>query len=222
MKVVPTVLLVAIAVLIMCQSNRAGLRGLRESDEYRRSWQPVIGSAQRYMTQVSANRKLISVGDTVYMIGKRNRLIWKWVAPAPFTDAPVADSSGTIHVIGRDLMWIALDGKTGEEKWRREGNGSGFYSQIKRYRSAMYLVITNVQDYREMLRDPSFADRLSLCSGDDLMWESEVPSNSRIVVRGKSVFAVFKRHGRRVTWRVNVPTHLSQPIGKVTGWYPHP
>jgi outer membrane protein assembly factor BamB len=163
------------------------------------------------------------MGDSLYMLNRRNRIVWQWTSGgAPLTDVPVVDSTQTIYVIGYDLVWVAIDAKNGQEKWKREGNGRGLYSQIKLYRKDMYAVVTNMSGYRDSLSDKTIEDSLSLCKGNDVMWQSSIPANSRIIVSGKKVFVVFRQRNRIVKWPLRIPASFRQPIGKASGWYPHP
>src|SRR5260370_8792564 len=179
--------------------------------------------AKLHIAQLSQSRKLASVGDSLYMLNRRNRIVWQWTSGgAPLTDVPVIDSTQTIYVIGFDLVWVAIDANTGHEKWKRDGNGRGVYSQIKLYRKDMYAVVTAMLGYRDSLRDQTIEDYLSLCKGNDVMWQSSIPANSRISVSGNQVFVVFRQRNRIVKWPLWIPARFRQPIVRVSGWGTQP
>ena len=208
--------LVLISTSGLAQTSLAKLRPSKDYWDYARP-------AHLHLTPVSPNRKLATVGDTLYMLDNRNRLVWQWTSGGPpFTDVPIIDSTGTIYVIGYDLVWVAIDANTGQEKWRRDGNGRGFYSQIKLYRKDMYAVVTDMSGYRDSLGDKTIEDYLSLCKGNDVMWQSSIPANSRISVSGNKVFVVFRQRNRIVKWPLRIPARFRQPFGRVSGWYAHP
>jgi len=104
----------------------------------------------------------------------------------------------------------------------RRANAAGLYSQIKPYRKDMYIVVTNMSGYRDSLSDPTLKGYLSLCKGNDVMWQSSIPANSRISVSGNKVFVVFRQRNRIVKWPLRIPARFRQPFGRVSGWYAHP
>ncbi|HVS81600.1 MAG TPA: hypothetical protein VHE60_07680 [Pyrinomonadaceae bacterium] len=167
---------------------------------------------------MSRNRKLTSVGDTLYMFDERNRIVWKWTSDGPpFTDNPIIDSTGTIYVLGYDLLWAAIDSATGHEKWRSTASGRALFSQIKLYRREMYLVVTDMEGYRDSLRDRRIENNLSLCRGNSLLWETHIPANSRVEVTGNRVLVVFTQNKRAVRRRIIIPHRFGKPIGRVSG-----
>src|SRR5438876_9268022 len=93
---------------------------LRPSAKY---WDYVDPHPIVHISRLSRNRRLASVGDTVYMLDVHNQIIWTWTSKGPpLTDLPIVDSTGTIYVLGYDLLWAAIDPDTGREKWRGTAN----------------------------------------------------------------------------------------------------
>ena len=169
------------------------------------------------ISHLSPSRKLATVGDTLYLLDTRNRIIWTWSSGgAPLTDLPVIDSKGNIYVIGYDLLWAALDSKTGKEKWRGTANGKALYKQIELYGTDRYLVVTDMEGYRHDLPGETIEDRLTLCSGNAILWDTRVPAGARIRVRGSKVFWVVRRRGHFLEREISIPRHTSKPIGKVS------
>lgn len=170
-----------------------------------------------YRVPLSKSRKIVAVGDMLYLVNQRKRILWSWEAGAPMWDAPVVDSHGTIYVVGPDLLWAAVDARTGKEKWRSTANGRAAFGQIKLYRKDMYLVVTDMWGYRDSLRDPTINDTLSLCRNNAVLWETEIPARTKLHVFGNRVFVTYKRHGRNVRQRILIPGALSKPLGRISG-----
>jgi hypothetical protein len=208
----------ATIILLLATSTPAQRRHsqLRPSKNY---WDYWSGDARPtlHLIPVSKNRRLASVGDTLYMLDNRRRILWKWSADGEaFTDLPVIDSTGTIYVIGYDLLWAAIDSKTGRQKWRGTANGRATFSQIKLYRRNMYLVVTDMEGYRDSLRNKTIEDRLSLCRGNFILWESNIPAGAQIQLRNDQVFMIIARKHGAIRRAIAVPRSFSKPLGKVS------
>lgn len=217
-------LAVAVILLVhaasLAQSERPKLQ---PSKNYWGYWGGGSRLPKVHLIPVSGNRRLASVGDTLYMLDNRQRLLWKWSAPngEPFTDLPIMDSAGNIYVVGGDLMWVAIDSETGHQKWRGTANGRAVFSQIKLYRRNMYLVVTDMEGYRDSLNDKTIEDGLSLCRGNSILWKSHIPTGARIQVRKDQVFIIIRRKNGIVRRAVRVPRHFGKPIGRVSGLVDH-
>jgi outer membrane protein assembly factor BamB len=211
------IILSLITSLLLTNSSlaQADYAKLRPSSDY---WGRDAKHVPVKFSRVSRNRKLATVGDTLYMLDARNQIVWTWSAGGPpLTDLPVIDSKGTIYVIGYDLLWAALDSATGEVKWQGTANGRAVYSQIELYRGDMYLVVTDMEGYRaNAYPGEVIKDKLTLCRGNSILWETEIPAGARVQVRGDKVFVVTKRKNRIVRREVAIPRHFDKPIGKVS------
>ncbi|HVS81790.1 MAG TPA: hypothetical protein VHE60_08645 [Pyrinomonadaceae bacterium] len=193
----------------LSQSRQAALRPSAKCWDYAKP------HVTLHVSRVSRNRRLASVCDTLYMLDNQNRIVWKWSSDGPpFTDLPIIDSTGTIYVIGYDLLWAAIDSATGKEKWRKTVNGRAAFTQIKPYRRDMYLVVTDMWGYRDSLRDKTIEDWLQLCKGNAVLWETDIPATARIEVSGNKVFVVYKHKQRFVRRPVVLPNHFGKPMGK--------
>lgn len=167
--------------------------------------------------RLSANRKLATVGDTLYMLDARNHVVWTWSSEGPpLTDLPIVDSRGTLYVIGFDLTWVALDSASGKEIWRGTANGRAVYSQIGLYKGDEYFVVTDMAGYRHSPSDRQMKDHLSICSGNSILWEGDIPAGSKIEIKGNRIFAVRRRDGRILKTPIAVPEKFGAPIGKVS------
>lgn len=187
---------------------------LRPSSNY---WDRDARHVPVRISRLSRNRKLAAVGDTLYMLDAQNQIVWTWSAQGPrLTDLPVMDSKRTIYVIGDDLLWVALDSATGKEKWRGSANGRASYTQIKLYQKDMYLVVTYMMAYRENGGDKTLQDQLTLCRGNDILWNTYIPPDATIRVQGANVWAINKRKNRTIKRKIVIPRHLGRSIGKVS------
>ena len=80
------------------------------------------------------------------MLDANNRVLWSWSAGGdggPFiTDQPIVDSSGTIHVVGTNSTYVALDINLGREKWGAANSSERYsYRQIEEYTNGQYLIL---------------------------------------------------------------------------------
>lgn len=175
------------------------------------------GRAAVRITRVSDKRRLATVGDTLYMLDARNRVVWTWSTNgAAFTALPV-ESRGTIYAIGYDLIWVGLDSSTGKELWSRTANGNGAgYSQLGLYKRDMYFVVTSMEGYRDRLSDRRIKDHLEICRDKSTLWEGDIPVGSRIEIAGNRVIAVQKRNGRVLRKLIKIPLKFSASTGKVS------
>lgn len=171
----------------------------------------------RQVSQVSKNRKLATVGDTLYMLDAKNRVIWTWTTGgAPLTDFPVIDSQGIIYAVAYDLTWVALHSKTGEKLWQGTANGRAVYSQIELYKNDMYFVVTDMSGYRENnYPGDETNDNLTLCKGNSILWDTEIPAGARIRVQNSEVYVVFKQKKKTVMQRIKIPRSFDTPLGKI-------
>jgi hypothetical protein len=146
---------------------------------------------------ISPDRMLVTSCNSLYLLDSKKRVVWKWsTRGAAITDQPVIDSTGTIYVIALDLVWVALDAVTGQLKWRRDSNGTASYTQIKPYRDDQYLVVINMEGYREahspVLNEP---DKLVLCKAEG-DWTKDFPANATLQVWGDRILAITSEKGR--------------------------
>src|SRR5882762_4604846 len=112
-----------ITLLLLSSSSSLSQSGLAALHPSPKCWNHAKQIASVHVSRVSPNRRLASVGDSLYMFNNRNLIVWKWSSDGPpFTDLPIIDSTGTIYVVGYDLLWVAIDANTGQEKWKRDGN----------------------------------------------------------------------------------------------------
>jgi hypothetical protein len=109
-----------------------------------------------------------------------------------------------------------LDSASGKEIWRGTANGRAVYSQIGLYKGDQYFVVTDMAGYRHGPSDRRIKDHLSICSGNSILWEGDIPAGSKIEIKGNRIFAVKRRSGRILRTLIAVPDKLEAPIGKVS------
>lgn len=206
--------LTIIAFLLLSASFSFAQSKLRPSADY---WEKDVKNVPLQISRLSRNRKLAMAGDTLYMLNSRNRIVWTWTTGgAPFTDFPVIDSRGILYVIGYDLIWAAIDSKTGKKLWHGTANGRATYSQIELFKDDMYLVVTDMSGYRENeTLSPITKDNLTLCKGNGIIWSTDIPIGSKIQVRGGEVFAVFRRKKRTVAQKIKMPNRFDKFLGTI-------
>ena len=205
----------SLAVILICVSTLGNPRALRPSEDYRKFWADIEGHPSVFKMALARHRKLVAVGDTLYLL-KRNRILWSWVAAAPLWDEPVIDSKGMIYVVGYDMLWAAVDSRTGERRWSSTANGRGAFTQIKPYHKDMYFVITDMWGYRDSLGDPTIKDTLSLCRNNAVLWDIDIPAQTKLHVLGNNVILTYKRHGLIVRQRIPVPRAFGKPISRIS------
>ena len=203
-------------VLLLASSSPGQQRALRPSKNY---WSWIDDTPPKVHYVALANkRRLAVVGDSLYLLNDQNRIVWQWDSGGPpLNDVPFVDSHGTIYVIGMDLLWAAIDSRDGKEKWQGTANGRATYSQMVPYTRDMYFVVTDMGGYRTWsTSDLVVNDKLTLCRGNSVLWETEIPAGARLRVRGESVSVLVRRRNRRVSKRIVVPAKLEKPIGKIS------
>lgn len=169
------------------------------------------------MSRLSRNQKLAAVGDTLYMLNARNGIIWSWTTGgAPLTDFPIIDSHGILYLIGYDLTWVALNSKNGKKLWQGTANGRAVYSQIGLYKDDVYFVVTDMAGYREnSFSSKKIKDDLTLCKGNSILWNTEIPAGAKIRVWKGQLLAVSRRNKRTIVQKIKIPHSLNNPLGKI-------
>jgi hypothetical protein len=206
-----SLVLVAIVMGAPCLAQQRNLRPSEHYVDYG------FGPPRLHVARLSRNRKLASIGDMLYLLDRRNQIVWKWSSDGQeFNDLPVIDSAETIYVVGQDLLWAAIDSASGREKWVGTANGRASYSQIRLYRGNMYLVVTDMSGYRESLRDRKIKDELSLCQRNAVLWETHIPANARIAVSGAKVLITYKHQRHFIRRLIIIPRHFGKPIARIS------
>jgi hypothetical protein len=149
--------------------------------------------------RVSSSRTLVTVGDTIYMLNAKRKIIWKWDVGSGqnIVDQPIIDSHGFIYGIALDGEIFSLD-ENGQLRWSWHLNGASNFSQIKPYVNGQYLVVRDNSFYREV-QGFNEDDGLYLCKDRDVIATIHFPRDAILRVQGKHIYAVIKsKHGTRM------------------------
>lgn len=146
---------------------------------------------------LSPDRVLVSVGDTLFLLNAKKEVVWQtyidMVAP------PIVDSTGAIFGITYDLGHFSVNAKTGAvTHFGRDIAGThAYYTQIKPYKRNQYLVVENMQFYRDgnlcYPKCPMSNDRLYAWTGQKMLWSTDFPPNAELHVWGDKIFALTKQ-----------------------------
>jgi hypothetical protein len=211
--------ILAFIVLLVLSFPTAAQRPYKELRPSSNYWDQTQRHVPVHITRLSGKRSLATVGDTLYMLDARNRVVWTWSTQgAPLTDLPIVDSNGTIYAIGGDLIWVALDSMTGKVMWRGIACGRDAYSQIGLYKGDVYFVVSDMEGYRDSISDGEIKDHLWICRGNSILWEADIPVRSRIEIEGNKFVAVRKRSGRILKKLIAVQHKFGTPMGKISGF----
>ncbi len=166
---------------------------------------------------ISADRLLVTAGDTLYMLDTEKHVRWTWTAKAEIIAQPVIDSKGVIHGIAEEGVLFVVDGE-GHEKWTRSMMGAASYEQILPYGKDLYVVVTSMQAYKDRWnRKRKIKDKLDVrrCGMDpdeeeSVLWSAELPAGARVHVWDDRILAVhYGKKGLQI--REIVPPKAKAP-----------
>lgn len=147
---------------------------------------------------VSPNRLLITAGNSLYMMDLSKRVVWQWSAGEDkwplINDQPLILGE-MIYVIGPDLMHVALDVTTGEERWRGTSSGKAVYKQIERYKDDQRLVLADLSGYDDPRIERYERNQLTAFRGQELVWATDFPRDAMLQVWAGKIYAVIYKAG---------------------------
>ena len=148
--------------------------------------------------RLAHSRRLVTVGDTLYMLDSRGATIWKWDSGygEDLMDRPYIDRHGNIFGIASEALVFSLD-PNGKERWRWQLNGEYDLTQLTPYRNDQYLIVISALAYRKY-RGYKEGDILYLCHDYDIVSKVDFPRDAKLRVEGHRIFAVTKKGIRRV------------------------
>ena len=154
---------------------------------------------------LSASRRLVTVGDTLYMIDSHDAVVWKWDVGhgEDIMDRPYVNSHGQIFGIALDGIVFSLD-SYGKERWRWQINGSYSFTQLKPYRDGQYLMVLDASAYRKF-KGFNEDDVLYLCRDRDVITTVSFPRTARLALNGNQIFAVTMHQHRQRKQRIVIP-----------------
>lgn len=158
---------------------------------------------------LSPDRMLVSVNNTIYLLDAKKQIVWEtyvdMVAP------PVVDSKGGIYGIAFDLAQFSVNARTGDVTYfgRDIAGTHAYHTQIKPYKDAQYLIVENLQFYRDGNRCypkcPMRNDILHAWRGQRLLWSTDFPPNAELQVWGDKILAVTRKKNSVVVQEIELP-----------------
>ena len=158
---------------------------------------------------LSADRMLVTVNDTVYLLNATKEVIWQTYLD--LAAPPIVDSNGNIFGILGDLGHCSVNADTGEVSYfgRDIGGSHSYYTQIKPYKGNQYLVVENLQFYRDgnlcYPRCPMRSDVLHAWAGQKLLWSIDFPPNAELEVWGNKILAVTRQQHSIIVEQIEPP-----------------
>jgi hypothetical protein len=139
------------------------------------------------------DRMLVSVADTVYVLGPNGDSPWKYATDGEtFTSEPTHNAElNEIAVVGYDLLFARLDANTGKLKLKAKTVGIALFSSVEAYVKG-YLVVVDMSGYRENgthNSNVSVPDQLEYWSdSEDRGWQIDFPRNAELVVSRSRIY----------------------------------
>jgi hypothetical protein len=144
-------------------------------------------------------RMVLTIGDTVYMVGADGKQLWKYANPYgdTLTSEPAFNAErNEIGLVCQDAYFVRLDAATGNKIWDWAMNGSPFYRSVAPYGKG-YLTVIGMEYYRE--NNLGFGawkqtDQLRYYGDSQKdIWTIDFPINAELVVNGNKIYAVIHK-----------------------------
>ena len=169
-----------------------------------------IGPYETKFLQLAPNRLLVSVDRLVYMLGEGNKVVWT-CRIFDMVDSPIVTASGRIYGIAADEKQFSIDPTTGHVKifGPEIGGSHASFSQIKPYKEEQYLIVENMQFYRDsnhcFPKCPMSNDSLFAWDGEKFLWSTDFPPNAELEVWGNKILAVLKNKNGIIVRQISIP-----------------
>jgi hypothetical protein len=149
-------------------------------------------------------RLVISIGDTVYLLDRDGRQVWKYKGTPLTTEPAYNESLSELAIVMHDLQAVRLSAATGEVLWKADAVGRGTYSRVCAYAQG-FLVLLDMSGYRQSTKD-SQANRLEYWGHSKKdFWYTDFPQASELVVNGRKIYAVQRGPGEILLQEIQVP-----------------
>ena len=136
-----------------------------------------------------ANRLLVPVGNTLYLLDAGNKVVWEHsFEPNVILDF-IAAPDGTIYVAVSDGLLFGLDA-SGKEAWGSSICGSANRTQLKNYGDG-FLAVISMENYRAFKGSDS-EDLLEFWKDRKVVWSKEFPRQAELFVWGDKILAVTR------------------------------
>lgn len=149
---------------------------------------------------------LAGVGNALYMLDARKRVVWKYAVPQFIFDFAFVESTGLIYGTAGDNTMFILDGATGRWRAGDSRNGGAAYGVAVPFGNDQCLVTDNFSFYRGDRSDvPPMQDGLTAWRGTKILWHKEFPPDAELRITGERIFAVTKTKSRILVREIPVP-----------------
>jgi hypothetical protein len=137
-----------------------------------------------------ADRGVLTMTDDVLTrFDHSGRALWSYSESQIFFDVAVIPVTGLVYATAGDNTLVILRLATGELLVRDSRDGRAAYGTVTPYGTDQCLVTDNFWGYRDNLNDPAIEDGVTCWKGTRKIWYRAIPADSKIVVKGKRVFA---------------------------------
>lgn len=145
--------------------------------------------------RLSASQRLVTVGDTFYLLNTDGRVLWKWDVGdgLDVLNRPFVDSRGRVFGVAQDGVSFSLDRK-GRVRWRERMNGYWYYTRLRAYDRDRYLVFSAIDSVYRDSGNPTI-EAITLYQDQKILAEAAIPRDSIVRVRGGRIYVITK-HGR--------------------------
>ncbi|HEX8335948.1 MAG TPA: PQQ-binding-like beta-propeller repeat protein [Pyrinomonadaceae bacterium] len=153
-----------------------------------------------------SGRMLAAAGDSLYMLGADNRVVWKQTVTQWVIDFAHVEATGLVYLTAGDNSLLILDAATGRVLHAESRNGSAGYGEVIPYGDDACIVMDAYGGYRAHLGgvEPT-QDGATAWRGTRMLWHLDVPPDARLQVAGSRVYAVTKTKTRLLVRELNVP-----------------
>jgi hypothetical protein len=149
-------------------------------------------------------RLVISIGDTVYLLDRDGRQVWKYKGTPLTTEPAYSDSRNELAIVMYDFQAVRLSAATGEVLWKADSVGRGTYSRVCAYAQG-FLALIDMSGYRQSAQDTP-ANRLEYWGGSKKdFWYTDFPQASELVVSGSKIYAMRRSQDQIILQEVQTP-----------------
>jgi len=146
-------------------------------------------------TIVAPDRLLVTVGDTLYLLDSRHRIVWKETV-GDVVGQPFAMPDGSIHVfVAQDKVHLVISAGTGKTLNCIDCNTTARtnFTQVLPYNQNQYLVVETDAYFRQRPGSENTPDEVALWQGDKVLWTAPIPPDAEVRVVGNKILAVEKK-----------------------------
>ena len=146
---------------------------------------------------MSPDRLLVPVGDTLYLLDSRNRIVWDFRLEPEIIRDVMVDPKGDIYITASEALILVLN-SSGKEIWRKGmSTGSGHYTQIKSYGDG-FLVVVDLKAYR--MKGSNSEDIVEFWKDRKQQWSKPFPRGAKLQIAGNRILAIATtKEGREIT-----------------------